>query len=113
MRAVADDDHPVGKRDRLGDIVGDENRGKAVLAPDALEQAVHLHPRQRIERAERLVEEKNAGPAHQGTRKRDALALAARQHRGPVICAVGKPDIRERCRGGLAPAIAAARYRHC
>ena len=113
MRAVADHDHPVGKRHRLGDVVGDENRRKAVLAPDALEQAVHLHPRQRIERPERLVEQQHAGPAHQGTSKRDALALAAGQDRGPVICPIGKPDIGECRRRGLAPAIRCARCRHC
>ncbi len=105
--AVADDEHPVGERDRLGDVVGDEYRRETMLAPDALEQPVHLHTRQRIESAERLVEQQNARPAHQGAGERDALSLAAGQDRGPVVRPIGKPDIGERCRRSLAPAFRA------
>ena len=71
------------------------------------------HPRQRVERAERLVEQQHAGPADQRARERDALALAARQHGRPVVGPVGEPDIGERRRRGLAPAVGCGRCRHC
>ena len=63
---------------------------------------MHLHPRQRVERAERLVQQQQPGPADQGAGQRHALALAARQHGRPVAGAVGEADIgqrpRRRCR---------------
>ena len=68
-----------------------------------VEQAVHLDPGQRVERAERLVEQQHAGPADQGAGQRHALALAAGQHRRPVVGAVGEADI------GRAPLAAVSR----
>ena len=69
-----------------------------MLAPDAVEQPVHLDPGQRVERAERLVEEEHAGAADQRAGERDALLLAAGEDRRPIVGAVGEPDIGERGR---------------
>ena len=96
MRAVAEHDDAVGKRHRLGDVVGDEHGGEAVLPPDALQKLVHLGAGQRVERAEGLVEEQHARPADQRARKRHALALAAGEDGGPIVGAVGEADIGER-----------------
>ena len=53
-------------------------------APDPGQEVVHLHPGQRVERAERLVEQEQPRPADQGARQGDALALAAGQDGRPV-----------------------------
>ena len=58
--AVLDDQHAVGQRDRFGDVMRDQDRGKGLIVPDPLQQPLHRNPRQRIERAERLVERQHA-----------------------------------------------------
>ena len=103
----AEDNDAIGERDGLGDVVGDEDGGEAMLAPDAVEQAMHLGAGQRIERPERLVEEKDAGTAHQGAGERDALLLAAGEDRRPIVGALGKADIPKRGERRIAPAAAA------
>lgn len=45
-----------------------------------------------VERGKRLVEENHGGRAEECAREARALALAAREHRGPRIRAVGKTD---------------------
>ena len=110
---IAEHDDAIGERHRLGHVVGDEHGGEAMLAPDAREQLVHLGAGQRIERAERLVEEQHARAADQRARQRDALLLAAGEDRRPVVGAVGEADIGERRLRRLAPAAARARCRHC
>ena len=75
--AVFDDQHAVGQRHGLGDVMGHQDRGKALIMPDTFEQPLHRDPRQRIERAERLVEGKNARLADQRARQRHALLLSA------------------------------------
>src|SRR6266853_2123712 len=54
-RPRAHDHHPVGEEDRLVDGVGDEEHRLGLLVPDPLQLEVHLLPRHRVERAERLV----------------------------------------------------------
>ena len=111
--AVAQHDDPVGERERFRDVVGDQDGGEAVLVPDALQQPVHLAAGQRVERAERLVEQQDARVADERAREGDALALAAREHGRPVVGAVGEPDVVERRRRRLAPAVGCGRCRRC
>ena len=51
---------PVAEVDRLVDVVGDQQHGDALGLPDALQLVLQPRARQRIERAERLVEQQHA-----------------------------------------------------
>ena len=55
------DHHPIGQQDRLRDAVGDEQDGLAPLLPDAEQLEAHLFPGHRVQRAERLVHQQQAG----------------------------------------------------
>jgi hypothetical protein len=46
--ALLEHDHPGGKNDGLGDVVGHQHRGEPPASPDALEQRLHLDPGQRV-----------------------------------------------------------------
>ena len=59
-------------------------------------EAVHPDARQRVERAERLVEQQQRGLAHECARQRGALGLAAGERLGPVVRVVGEADLLER-----------------
>ncbi len=76
---------------------------EAVLAPDAFGELMHLDTRQGVERAIRLVQQKNAGSRNKRAGKRHALALAAGENRRPIALPAFKADIGERLLGGLAP----------
>ena len=81
------DHDAVGQRDRLLEIVGDEQHRLAVGAPKLQQQIAHDLPGLRIERTERLVHQQDFRIADQDLRQPDALALPARQH---VRIAVGE-----------------------
>ena len=81
------DHDAVGQRDRLFEIVGDEQHRLAVGAPQIQQQIAHDLPGLRVERPERLVHQEDLGIADQHLREADALALAAREH---VRIAVGE-----------------------
>jgi hypothetical protein len=83
--AIAQYENTVGKGDGLSDIVRDQHGGEFVFEPDALGQLVHFKPGQRVERAERLVQQQNARSRDECARKRYPLALAAGKHRGPIV----------------------------
>src|SRR4029077_2779200 len=55
-RAVADHDHSVGQKRRFAKIVRHQHSGKALLDPELLHDAPQSFARERIERAERLIE---------------------------------------------------------
>ena len=80
---------------------------------------MHLDPGQRVERAERLVEQQQARAADQGARQRHALPLAAREHRRPVVGAVGEADVaqsavsRRRAPAGLSRAMPTLSITRC
>ena len=76
--------------DRLVDVVGDQQHGRRVAATQIQQQAVHLDPGQRVERAERFVEQQQFGFAHQRTGQRDALRLSAGQRPRPHLGLVGR-----------------------
>lgn len=84
--SLFDQQDPVGKRDGLLHVVRHEQRGKAMLTPQPLDQRMHLDAGQGVERAERLVQQQQLRTMHERARQRDALPLAARQLRGPGGC---------------------------
>ena len=70
-----EDDDAIGDQDRLGDAVGDhdDRRRRAVPQPQQLE--VEAFAAQRIERAERFVEQEHGGLERKGAGERHALAV--------------------------------------
>ena len=56
-----------------------------------MQLTANVEPRARVERRERLVEQQHVGLARQRAGKRDALALAAAERRGPCIRQRGDP----------------------
>ena len=77
-------------------------------APQPLDQPLHLRPGERVERAERFVEQQQAGMMHERARQRHALLLPARQHARPFLGTVRQPDVPQRGQRCRAP-VAAAR----
>ena len=69
----------VGEKDRLVEIVGDEDDGDVDLAPDFQQMRLHRAARLRIERAERLVHQQDARLIGERAHDRHALLHAARQ----------------------------------
>src|SRR5580693_1854744 len=55
------DGNAVAKEQRFIDVMGDEQHGLPARAPDARELLLHDAARLRIERAERLIHQKNSG----------------------------------------------------
>src|SRR5271165_916187 len=72
--AFRKDNHPVGQENSLLHVMGDENDGFGVAALDAAQFDLQLLAALGIERAERLVHEKHAGPGCKRTGNGDALA---------------------------------------
>ena len=99
------DHDAVGERDRLFEIVGDEQHRLAVGAPQIEQQIAHDLPRLRVERAERLVHQQDLRIADQHLREPDALALAAGEHVRIAVGEGGEADALEpilRARASLA-----------
>ena len=94
--AVAHDQDAVGERDRLVDVVGDEQHRGMVLPAQLADQVVHPDPGDRVQRGERLVEQDQLRFGHQGARQRHALRLTARKLFGPGLFAIGKMDVGQR-----------------
>ena len=105
--AVAKHQDAVGEHGGFDHVVGDQHDGEAFPAPEVGQQVLHLDPGQRVQRAERLVQQKQPGPADQRPGQRHPLALTARQHRRPFVGAVGQTDIGERLQRPLPPIRAA------
>ena len=80
--ALVEDEHAVGEREGLVDVVGDEQDRGLVPPPELDHEVVHLDAGQRVQRAERLVEQQQVGLADQRAGERDALGLAAGERRG-------------------------------
>ncbi len=72
-------DDAVAEVKRFVDVVRDENHRDAFVFPDALQLVLQAAARERIERAERLVEQQHARTVHEAARNRHALRHAARQ----------------------------------
>ena len=73
------DDDPVGDEDRLGDAVGDHHDGRRRALPEPQELEVEPLAGQRVERAERLVEQEHLGLERERPGEGDPLARPAGQ----------------------------------
>ncbi len=93
------DQHPVGQRDGFVDVVGHEQHTEAVLTPEVEQQRAHAQPGQRVERAERLVEQQQVRLGHQRTGQRNPLRLTTGQRQRPHLGAVGEADVGQRTVG--------------
>ena len=96
--------HPVAEADRLAHVVRHEDDRLAALRPDALDVAVELLARHRVERGERLVHQQHARVGRERAGQRDALLHAAGElvHVGARRILRGRPasDSRARSRAG-------------
>ena len=84
--------HALGEIDRLLHVMGDENHCLGRGAPDAQQLALHERAGLRVERAEGLVHQQNAGVDGERARDGGALLHAARQLRGIVVLESMQPD---------------------
>ena len=82
----------VGQQHRLLDVVRDEQHGARLARERVGQPGLHLQPRQRVERAERLVEAEHGPARQQRAQERDALAHPARQRRGPRALEALEPE---------------------
>ena len=85
----------VGQQHRLLDVVRDEQHGPRLAHERARQPALQLRARERVERAERLVEAQHRPAREQRAQERDALAHPARQLRGPRALEALEPERRE------------------
>src|SRR6185503_19571149 len=84
-RPLAHDVHRVGEEGRLAQVVRDQHHGEALEHPQVAQDAPQLLARERVERRERLVEQKQFGFVHQRTADRDALLHPARELPGEAV----------------------------
>ena len=73
------DDDPIGDQDRLGDAVGDHDDGRCRALPESQQLEVEAFAAERIERAERFIEQEHRGLERQGTGERHTLGGPAGQ----------------------------------
>ncbi len=76
---------PVGDREGLLLVVGDEQRGRADLELDAADLVAQLGAHLGVEGRERLVEQQHLGLDRQGAGQRHALLLAAGELVGVLV----------------------------
>ena len=69
----------IGEEQRLVDVVRDHQRRRALGAPELEQHFLQLDARQRVEHAERLVEQQHARRQRERARDADALLHALRQ----------------------------------
>jgi hypothetical protein len=91
-RPAAHDGDAVRQLHGLVDIVGDEDDGVSLFAPDAQQLAAHDQPRDGIERPERLVEQQHVGFDGEGPRHFETLLHSARQLRGVRLLEADQAD---------------------
>ena len=77
--ALAHADDAIGHGGRLELVVGDQDRGHAELALQALDLGAHGQAQGGVEVGERLVEQQELGPLDERAGERHALLLAARK----------------------------------
>lgn len=87
--AVAHQRDPVAQAQGLGEVVRDEDHGAALFVVEPGDLLLHLAPDERVECAERLVEQQHFGVGGECAGQADALLLAARELVGePVLQSV-------------------------
>ena len=74
---VAHHQDPVAQRDRLVDVVGDEQHRRVVALAQPPHQVVHAQAGDRVQRGERLVEQHQVRVGDERAGERHALRLAA------------------------------------
>ena len=87
-----EDDDPVGERDRLVDMMGDEQHRGLADIPDVEQKALHFDARLDVERGEGFVHQQHFGLHGEGARDGDALAHAAGELVGAPLERIGKAD---------------------
>ena len=107
----------VAERDRLGDVVGDEDDGLAAEVPEPQQVLLQLHAGLRVERAERLVHQDDRRIVDQRADQRGALAHAAGQLMRIVVLEAGEADgadqhLGARARLVVEPALDVEREQH-
>ena len=90
--AVAHHRDPVGHRQRLALVVGDQDRGGTRFAQGRPDVVAQLHAQRGVERAERLVQQHQRRPRGQRPGQSDALLLAAGELGGVGVRAVREPE---------------------
>ena len=100
---------PVGERDRLGEVVGDEDDGRAGARPQVEQLVLHELAGLHVERAERLVHQQDRRLVDQRLGQRDALAHAAGELVGVVVLEAGQADPLDPVAG---PVVAPRPWRH-
>ena len=88
---LAQDDDAVGKLEGLVDVVGHQQHRGGFGAVDVQQQVLHLDPGERVQRAERFIEEQDTGVAGEGPGQRGPLGHAAGNFAGPVLGEVREP----------------------
>jgi hypothetical protein len=109
--AVEDDD-PVGQAYGLIDVMRHEHDRRLVGPPQPQHELVRLDPGERVEGAERLVQEQQLRLTDERAGQRDALTLPARERPRPRFGAIPQADLiqdglhplRSRCALGVAEA---------
>ena len=91
-RAVGHHHHAVGEQHRLVDVVRDHQHRGAGLADDAHQLVLQRGARERVERAERLVEQQHLGLDRERARDADALLHAAGDLVRIPVLGVRQPD---------------------
>jgi hypothetical protein len=81
----------IGHVEHCRIVSGDDN-GHSLRRHDVPEEPHDPAPRLQIQLARRLVGEEELGPGRQGAGDGDALLLAARELRGPVVRPAGEAD---------------------
>ncbi len=94
------DQDSVGERDRLVDIVGDQQHRRPVPGDQLPDELVHLDPGQCVEGGERLVEQQQFRLADQRPGEGDPLRLPTGEGDRPRLEMATEADLRQRG-GGL------------
>lgn len=102
-RAARHDDHPIGKRNCLVEVMGDEQDRGAQLLPELQQLVLHDGLGLHVERAERLVHQENPRIVDEGRSHCHALAHTAGQLVRVAVLEAGQADpaqpVHGQCRG--------------
>ncbi len=93
--AVLDEHHAVGQGHGLLHVVRDQQRGEAVPLPQPFDEALHLDAGERVQGAQRLVQQQQARLVDQRPGQGHTLALASGQARRPLAGTVRQAHLGE------------------
>ena len=91
--------NPIGEETRFPNVMRDEDRRHTEGAAERPEGILEVRARDRIQRAERLVEKKYTGTRRQRARDRDALSLSAGELAWPSVAEPVRIETHELERG--------------